>query len=193
MTTRMTVRKCLALAMAAGNVAGARVAAAQVTTTPPPTATSSRAPDACATLNGIRIAADWGAAPSVAGISGSGASSPKLVLDSRTTIDTTIAFDIDDKQWTRPQLVAEVAAGVSGGASAGAFPRPGTGARGPWHACVGVLVGMRQPTLVLRGVRGQVHLEVDLSPLTGVMGSSSPPSATALPPPDTLSSNRPRR
>jgi hypothetical protein len=121
----------------------------------------------CAVLNGIRIAADWGDS------TGSGAGSFRL--SGRTTIDTNFVFNVADRQWTRPWLRAYVAGGVSGRTSNATTTAAAVNSRDPrsgWHACVGALLGMDHPTLVMRGVRGQMHLKIDLTPLTRIPGAT---------------------
>ena len=105
----------------------------------------------CAVLNGIRFAANWG--------DSTDARDRLRLGNGRTTIDTTFRFDVAEKSWTRPSLDAMVAAGASGRTTP------------PWHACVGITLAMQQPTIVLRGVRGELHLKVDLTALSRIQGS----------------------
>jgi hypothetical protein len=92
---------------------------------------------------------------------------PGLRLDDRTVIDTTWRFDIAERRWTRPYFAASVGAGWSGGGLAtGTTPAPGSSAEKGWFACAGVAIDMRDPTLLLRGVRGQVHLRADVRSLS---------------------------
>lgn len=124
---------------------------------------------ACLVLDGIRIGADWGDS---AGTSGARRDTRNRAGQFRlggTTIDTTFTFDVAERSWSRPSMTAYVAAGVSG------RPRTAAGATNPragWYACAGITLGMQQPTLVMRGVRGQVHLKVDLTPLTRLPGAT---------------------
>ena len=108
-------------------------------------------PRGCAVLNGIRIAANWG--------DSTDARNRARLADNRIMIDTTLRFDVAERRWTRPSLDAMIAAGASGNASA------------PWRACVGLTLAMQQPTIVLRGVRGEMHLKVDLTALSRIPGS----------------------
>jgi len=124
---------------------------------------------ACLVLNGIRIGADWGDSAGTSGMSRDTSNRSGRFRVGGTTIDTTFTFDVAERTWSRPSMTAYVAAGVSGrarnAASAG-YPRAG------WHACAGITLGMQQPTLVMRGVRGQLHLKVDLTPLTRLPGAT---------------------
>lgn len=123
---------------------------------------------ACPVLNGVRIAADWGDTTS-------GGTRDSFRLGGRTAIDTTLTFDVAERQWTRPWLRAYVAGGVSGRArtaGSAAIATGGADSRSSWHACVGVLLGMQQPTLIMRGVRGQMHVKIDLTPLTRIPGAT---------------------
>lgn len=91
-----------------------------------------------------------------------------LRFDSRTVIDTTWRFDISERRWTRPSVVASVGAGWTGNADrAGTTTAPDTRA---WSACASAAVGMRDPTIVLRGARGLVRLRADLTSLSQVRG-----------------------
>jgi hypothetical protein len=124
---------------------------------------------ACLVLNGIRIGADWGDSTRTSGARGDSSNRAGHFQVGGTTLDTTFTFDVAERSWTRSSLKAYVAGGVSGrsrNAATAADPRAG------WHACVGITVGMEQPTLMLRGVRGQLHLKVDLTPLTRLPGAT---------------------
>ena len=66
-------------------------------------------------------------------------------------------------------MTAYVAGGVSGRSRNATRT---TDTRAGWHACAGITLAMQQPTLVLRGVRGQVHLKIDLTPLTRLPGAT---------------------
>lgn len=136
-----------------------------------PVASSDTSRNACLVLNGIRIGADWGDSTTTgtsarrdsAGRRGS------FRLGGGATLDTTLNFDVTERQWSRPSLTAYVAGGVSG------HSRTATTLNDPrtsWHACVGITLGMQQPTLVMRGVHGQMHLKVDLTPLTRIPGAT---------------------
>ena len=98
-----------------------------------------------------------------------------LRLDARTIVDTTWRFNISERRWTRPYLVASVGAGWTGGGSgSGMTTAPDSRA---WSACASAAVGMRDPTLVLRGARGLVRLRADLTSLSrlGARADSSKP------------------
>lgn len=124
---------------------------------------------ACVVLNGIRIGADWGDSTGTSGARRDSSNRAGRFRLGGTTLDTSFTFDVAERSWTRSSLTAYVAGGVSGrarSAASAADPRAG------WHACVGITVGMQQPTLVLRGVHGQLHLKVDLTPLTRLPGAT---------------------
>ena len=124
---------------------------------------------ACLVLNGIRIGADWGDSTNTSGARRDTSNRAGHFRVGGATLDTTFTFDVAERSWSRSSMTAYVAGGVSGrsrnAASAG-DPRAG------WHACAGITLGMQQPTLVLRGVRGQLHLKVDLTPLTRLPGAT---------------------
>jgi hypothetical protein len=96
----------------------------------------------------------------------------------RLPLDTTIVFDVRERRWTRTRYAAALALAVGSGGdgTAGANRRVG-----PWRACAGVGVSMRDPTLAIRGASGRVRLRLDPSP-----------RARAAPP-RTESTRRPRR
>jgi len=124
---------------------------------------------ACLVLNGIRIGADWADSTGTARARRDTSNRAGRFRIGGTTIDTTFSFDVTERTWSRPSMTAYVAAGVSGHPRSAAAA---SDARAGWHACAGVTLGMQQPTLVLRGVRGQLHLKVDLTPLTRLPGAT---------------------
>jgi hypothetical protein len=127
------------------------------------------ASNACLVLNGIRIGADWGDSSGVSAARRDTRNRAGQFRLGGTTIDTTFTFDVAERSWSRPSMTAYVAGGVSGRSrNAASATNPGAG----WHACAGITLGMQQPTLVMRGVRGQVHLKVDLTPLTRLPGAT---------------------
>jgi hypothetical protein len=122
---------------------------------------------ACLVLNGIRIGADWG--DSVGTGARTDTSRGGFRLGGSALLDTTLTFDVANRTWSRSSLTAYVAGGVSGRTrDAAAAPDP----RSSWHACVGITLAMQQPTLVMRGVHGQMHLKIDLTPLTRIPGAT---------------------
>lgn len=133
---------------------------------------------ACVVLNGIRIGADWGDSATT-GARPDSSRRGGFRLGGTTTLDTTLTFDVTNRTWSRSSLTAYVAGGVSGrtrSASAANDPRSG------WHACVGITLAMQQPTLVMRGVHGQMHLKIDLTPLTRLPGATLGDSSRQNPP-----------
>ena len=132
-------------------------------------APSDSGSSACLVLNGIRIGADWGDSTGTSATRRDTSNRAGRFRVGGTTIDTTFTFDVAERTWSRPSMTAYVAGGVSGrtrNAARAGDPRAG------WHACAGVTLAMQQPTLVLRGVHGQIHLKVDLTPLTRLPGAT---------------------
>jgi len=124
---------------------------------------------ACLVLNGIRIGADWGDSTGTSATRGDTRNRAGRFRLAGTTIDTTFTFDVAERRWSRSSMTAYVAGGVSGRSRSAANAAD---PRAVWHACAGITLGMQQPTLVLRGVRGQLHLKVDLTPLTRLPGAT---------------------
>jgi hypothetical protein len=88
-------------------------------------------------------------------------------VDARTVIDTVWRLNIAERRWTRQFLAASVGAGWSGQRSGtGTTTARDTSAARTWSACASAAIGMRDPTLVVRGVRGLVRLRADVSPLS---------------------------
>lgn len=83
---------------------------------------------------------------------------PFAFAPSRDAIDTTIAFDVPARTWTRDWFSAALALGI--GPEAGT-----TDARRAWRACAGASVWLGQSQLTLRGARGRVHLRADAGAL----------------------------
>jgi len=106
----------------------------------------------CPVADGIRI--------SISGLDTT--QRPRLSLDSQTSLDTTFVLDIAERRWQQPGLTASLQAGV------------GDTARAQWYACTGVSIAMRDVTLVLRDVHGQIRYKVDLTPLRTIRRFSAP-------------------
>ena len=127
----------------------------------------AQAPDprqsVCPAANGLGFTV-W------AGDSASGRDSGRALLrvGQREIIDTVWRFDIAERRWSRPAFFATVGAGWSSAPTTTGMTSAPESTRGSraWHACAGVSIGMREPTLVLRGARGQVHLRADVSALS---------------------------
>jgi hypothetical protein len=132
-----------------------------------PAASADSAPNACPVLNGIRIGADWGDSSTTSRADSNRRGSFRL--GGGTTIDTTLTFDVTNQTWSRSSLTAYVAGGVSGRTRSATTA---TDPRSSWHACVGITLGMQQPTIVMHGVHGQLHLKIDLTPLTRIPGAT---------------------
>jgi hypothetical protein len=121
---------------------------------------------ACPMVNGI--AASVSTTDSSAGARANSVGYP---VDGRSAIDTTWTFDIRERTWTRPLFAASVGLGLTGGSAAnaasGTTTAPDSAAARSWNVCAAASVGMRNPTLTLRGARGTVHLRADVSALKG--------------------------
>jgi hypothetical protein len=128
----------------------------------PALAGAQRLGESCPMVNGLSIsmsATDTGA-------SRSDSARDRLRVDSRSVIDTTWRFNIPERRWTRSQFTASIGAGWSGNArSRGTTTAPDSAASRDWSVCAAVAIGMREPTLVLRGARGVVHLRADVRAL----------------------------
>jgi len=104
-----------------------------------------------------------------------------LRADARQTIDTIWTFNISERRWTRPFFSALIGAGWASAARAtGTTTAPGSFDAGAWSACAGARIDMRDPTLVLRGARGQVHLRADVRALSR-MGRRASGDTTSQP------------
>jgi|1185.fasta_scaffold03268_3 hypothetical protein len=133
------------------------------------TAATDSGSTTCLVLNGIRIGADWGDSTNGSRARSDSSNRAGGFQLRGTTVDTTLTFDVAEQSWSRSSLRAYVAGGVSGrarNAATAGNPRAG------WYACAGITLGMQQPTLVMRGVHGQMHLKVDLTPLTRLPGAT---------------------
>jgi hypothetical protein len=106
----------------------------------------------CPVANGIRV--------SIAGLDT--AQRARLSLDTGTMLDTTFILDITERRWQQASMTASLEAGI------------GDTARARWHACTGVSIAMRDVTLVLRDVHGQIRYKVDLTPLQNVRRLAAP-------------------
>lgn len=148
--------------------------------TQPSDSTMSVATD-CRGFNGIYVDAWWGG--SAADTARRGNDSSGFRFDGRKSLDTTLTFNVSERQWSRSSVTAVVVAGVSNRSRSstanggGVVPDGGrnsanaSGGTGrDWHVCTGATLTGKQPTLLLRGVRGQMRLKVDLSPLAGIRG-----------------------
>ena len=113
------------------------------------------------------------------------AARPLLKLDARHAIDTTWRFDIAERRWTRPYFGASIGAGwaegFGGTAASGTTTAPDSARARRWSACAGVSIGMRDPTLVLRGARGVVHLRADVRSFRGHGSAGDSASQRRLP------------
>lgn len=138
----------------------------------------------CPTVNGIVVTVGDSATRAEAATGGTGpaastprqgAARPDLRLDSRALIDTTWRFDIAERRWQRPSYSASIGAGwTSRDLARGMSSAPDTAGRRGLEVCAAVAVGMREPTLVLRGVKGVVRLRADVSALArGSRGSDT--------------------
>ncbi|MFN2638347.1 MAG: hypothetical protein ABR585_15170, partial [Gemmatimonadaceae bacterium] len=83
------------------------------------------------------------------------------VVDQRRSIDTTIVFDVAQKNWTRTNLAAAISAGLS------------DQARGGYMVCAGVSALIPSATLTIRGAKGRVHFAATLQDLLNSIRSGS--------------------
>ena len=91
---------------------------------------------------------------------------PEFRLSSgNSVIDTTWIFNTTEKTWQQPQLQAVITAGVNSSVQNGTASASAPRLKGPLSACVGISVTMDQPTLVVKGARGQMHFRADITQL----------------------------
>jgi hypothetical protein len=120
----------------------------------------------CPVVGGVRVAVtarDTGRAPAA----------PRELarIDRRTAVDTTFTFDVAERRWVLAELAASVAAGLA------------DTARGRWYLCAGGAVGLRRPTLVVRGARGQIRLRASVDALSRALGPGQTESGRQRTPP----------
>jgi hypothetical protein len=106
----------------------------------------------CPVMNGVRL--------SVSGLDTT--RGPRLTLDTGTTLDTTFVLNIAQRRWQEARMTASLEAGI------------GDTARANWYACTGVSIVMRDVSLVLRAVHGQIRYKVDLTPLRNIRRLAAP-------------------
>jgi hypothetical protein len=91
---------------------------------------------------------------------------------SMAPFDTTWRFDIAERRWSRPFFAASIGLGwTDAGHALGTTTALDAFSSRKSSACAGVAIGMRDPTLVLKGVRGTVRLRADARSLTRSRGS----------------------
>jgi hypothetical protein len=136
----------------------------------------------CPVVSGLTATLSTGAPrDSLSVLPGGGPRVPVLRLDAQSVIDTVWRFDIAERRWTRPYFAASVGAGWAGNArGSGMTTARDSSAANGWSACVGASVGMRNPTLLLRGARGEVHLRADVRSLSRI-GRGSARDTTSQP------------
>jgi hypothetical protein len=94
--------------------------------------------------------------------------SERLELGASGLIDTTWRFDIRERTWSRPFFAASIGAGwTADGRTTGTTTAADASAARTSRVCAGVAIEMREPTLVLKGARGMVHLRADVRSLSG--------------------------
>jgi hypothetical protein len=106
----------------------------------------------CPAINGFRL--------SVSGLDTN--QRPRLTLDTQTTLDTTFVLNIAERRWQEARMIASLEAGI------------GDTSRANWYACTGVSIAMRDVSLVLRAVHGQIRYKVDLTPLRNIRRLTAP-------------------
>jgi hypothetical protein len=77
---------------------------------------------------------------------------------------------VTERRWTVAELGASAAAGLA------------DTVRGRWYLCAGAAVGLHDPTLVIRGARGRVHLRASLRDLFLAPGPGQQNRAPSTPP-----------
>jgi hypothetical protein len=108
----------------------------------------------CPGGNGIRISVNTGTANDSSSHSGSDSSSLlNAVVNERRSIDTTIVFNIAQRNWTRTNLAAAITAGLA------------DQNRGGYAICAGVSALIPSATLTIKGARGRVHFAATLQDL----------------------------
>jgi hypothetical protein len=74
-------------------------------------------------------------------------------VNERQSIDTTIVFNIAQRNWTRTNLAAAITAGFA------------DQSRGGYAICAGVSALIPSATLTIKGARGRVHFAATLQDL----------------------------
>jgi hypothetical protein len=120
--------------------------------------TSVRTPDSASRANAADTSARSGRADSTNILN--------AVVNERQSIDTTIVFNVAQKNWTRTNLAASISAGLA------------DEARGGYAICAGVSALIPSATLTIRGARGRVHFAATLQDLLNSIrsgpGTASP-------------------
>ena len=114
-------------------------------------ATQSLSTRRCPVMNGLRL--------SVCGLD---TNQRPRTLDTQTTLDTTFVLNIAERRWQEARMMASLEAGI------------GDTSRANWYACTGVSIAMRDVSLVLRAVHGQIRYKVDLTPLRNIRRLAAP-------------------
>ena len=114
-------------------------------------ATQSLSTRRCPVMNGLRLS-----------VSGLDTNQRPRTLDTQTTLDTTFVLNIAERRWQEARMMASLEAGI------------GDTSRANWYACTGVSIAMRDVSLVLRAVHGQIRYKVDLTPLRNIRRLAAP-------------------
>jgi hypothetical protein len=148
---------CVALSLAIPGVASEAQQAA-----PPPAGSAAD----CPVVGGVRVSV-------TTRDTGKAAAAPRerVRIDRRTAVDTTFTFNVAERRWVLAELAASVAAGLA------------DTARGRWYLCAGGAVGLRRPTLVVRGARGQIRLRASVDTLSRALGPRQTESGRPRTPP----------
>jgi hypothetical protein len=121
----------------------------------------------CPVVGGVRVSV-------TARDTGRAIARERVRVDRSTAVDTVFRFDVAERRWALAELAASVAAGLA------------DTTRGRWYLCAGAGAGLTRPTLVVRGVRGQIRLRASVAELSRALGSSRPPSDRLRTPPRRL-------
>jgi hypothetical protein len=129
---------------------------------PPPAGSAAD----CPVVGGVRVSV-------TARDTGRAAGAPRELarIDRRAVVDTTFTFDVAERRWVLAELAASVAAGLA------------DTARGRWYLCAGGAVGLRRPTLVVRGARGQIRLRASVDAPSRALGPGQTESGRQHTPP----------
>ncbi len=132
-------------------------------------ATRAPVPFGCPVANGLVVQTSTDSAGISNPVARAAPRNADLRIDADHVMDTVWTFNITERRWTRPYFTALIGAGFRSGArGGGTTPAPDTSAARGWNACAGARIEMRNPTLTLRGARGQVHVRADVTSLSGL-------------------------
>jgi hypothetical protein len=159
----------LAAVTATARVARAQVPLGRGTSTAANTTAANLLTAGCPGGNGIHISVNSGTGSNASDGTRTGTDSSSLlntVVDEARSVDTTIVFNIAQKNWTRTNLAAAITAGLA------------DQSRGGFAVCAGITAFMPSATLSINGARGTLHFAATLQDLLNsirtVPGATSP-------------------